>query len=111
MPYFLIEVYVPLARAHEADSTGRRIRAAIDAHNSDDVEICFVRTMLLPEEETCFHVVDAPSSAAVQNLCKHARLSSIRVVSAIEDSSGADSLLEPDDQGPDGDAEPTRTSR
>ena len=104
MPYFLIEVYIPRARAHEADSTGRRIRAAIDALHGADVDFRFVRTMLLPEDETCFHVVDAPSVAAVQHICKHAGLSSIRVVSAIEDPSGADNLLdlgrEPDSEGP-----------
>ena len=110
MPYYLIEVYIPRARAHEADSTGRRIRAAIDALHGEDVEIRFVRTMLLPEEETCFHVVDAPSSAAVENIGKHAGLSNIRVVSAIEDPSGANNLLDPDDQEPDGDAPPTSTS-
>jgi hypothetical protein len=107
VPYYLIEVYIPRARAHEADSTGRRIRAAIDATHGEDLGIRFVRTMLLPEEETCFHVVDAPSSAAVQHLCKRAGLSSIRVVSAIEDPSGADNLLDVGDQEPDGDGPPT----
>ena len=111
MPYYLIEVYIPRARAHEADSTGRRIRAAIDAFHGEDVEIRFVRTMLLPEDETCFHVVDAPSRAEVQNICERAGLSSIRVVSAIEDPSGADNLLDTGDQEPDGDGPPTSTSR
>jgi mycothiol synthase len=94
VPYYLIEVYIPRARAHEADSTGRRIRAAIDALPGADVEIRFVRTMFLPEDETCFHIVDAPSRAEVQHLCKSAGLSSIRVVSAIEGPSGAEIVLD-----------------
>jgi hypothetical protein len=111
VPYYLIEVYIPRARAHEADSTGRRIRAAIDAMHGADVGIRFVRTTLLPEDETCFHVVDAPSSAAVQNICEHAGLSTIRVVSVIEDPAGADNILDLGDRGPDGDGPPTSTSR
>lgn len=106
MPYFLIEVYVPRARAHEAGSTGRRIRAAIDALHNADVEIRFVRTMLLPEDETCFHVVDAPSGAEVHTICERAGLGSVRVVSAIEDSSG-DNLPDPGDREPDGDGPTT----
>ena len=67
--------------------------------------------MLLPEEETCFHVVDAPSRAEVQHLCRRAGLSSIRVVSAIEDPSGAENVLDPADQESDGDGPATSTSR
>jgi hypothetical protein len=111
VPYYLIEVYIPRARAHEADSTGRRIRAAIDALHGEGVEIRFVRTMLLPEDETCFHVLDAPSRAEVQHVCKRAGLSSIRVVSAIEDPSGAEAVRDSGDETSDGDSPPTSTSR
>ena len=95
MPYYLIEVYIPRARAREADSTGRRIRAAIDARRDADVEIRFVRTMFLPEDETCFHLVDAPSRADVQHLCHGAGLGSIRVVTAIEDPFDTEDVLGP----------------
>jgi hypothetical protein len=108
VPYYLIEVYIPRAIAHEADSTGRRLRAAIDVFQGEDVEIRFVRTMFLPEDETCFHVVDAPSRAEMQQLCERAGLSSrVRVVSAIEDPSGAETVLDPGDQESDGTWPPT----
>ena len=111
MPYYLIEVYIPRARAHEADSTGRRLRAAIDAFQGEDVEVRFVRTMFLPEDETCFHVVDAPSRAEVQQLCERAGLSSVRVVSAIEDPSGAENVLDLGDQESTRGRPPSSTSR
>ena len=107
MPYYLIEVYIPRARAHEADSTGRRIRVAIDALHGEGAEIRFVRTMLLPEDETCFHVLDAPSRAEVQHVCTSAGLSSVRIVSAIEDPSGAETVLDPGDETSDGECPPT----
>ena len=102
MPYYLIEVYIPRARAHEAGSTGRRIRAAIDAFHGENVEIRFVRTTVLPEDETCFHVVEAPSRAEVQHLCERAGLSSTRVVPAIEDPFGAEIVLDPGDEASEG---------
>jgi len=111
VPYYLIEVYLPRASAHEAGSAGRRLRAAIDAFDGEDDEIRFVRTMLLPEDETCFLVIDASSRADVQRLCKRAGLSSIRVVSAIEDPSGAEIVLDLDDEASDGDCPPTSTLR
>ena len=109
MPYFLIEVYIPRARAHEAYTTGRRIRAAIHSLHGDGMEIRFVRTILLPEDETCFHVVDAPSTAEVHHLCESVGLSSIRVVPAIEDPPGAEIVLDGDETS-DGDRPPTSSS-
>jgi N-acetylmuramoyl-L-alanine amidase len=105
VPYYLIEVYVPRARAHEAGATGRRLRAEIAAVHDGDVELRFVRTMLLPDDEACFHVVDSPSRMEVQSICERAGLSSMRIVSVVEDPSGDDIVLDPghtgtDDGGP-----------
>ena len=85
MPSYLIEVYVPRAKAHEAELTSRRIRSAIDELHGGGGGISFVRTMLLPDDETCFHVLDAPSTAEVEHVCKRAGVGRIRVVLAIEE--------------------------
>lgn len=84
-------------RGPEADSTDRDIRAAIDTLHGA-VEIRFVRTTVLPEDQTCFHVVDAPSRAEVQRPCKRAGLGSVRVVEAIENPSGAEDVVDPGDK-------------
>jgi hypothetical protein len=108
MPSYLIEVYVPRARTPEVGSTGRRIRAAIEELHRDGVDMRYVRTMILPDDETCFHVLDAPSTAEVERVCERAGVERIRVVSAIEEppeaslagvTSRGDQVVTDDNQG------------
>jgi hypothetical protein len=54
---YLVEVYLPRSRAHEARATGRRARAAAEALEHEGVPIRYIRTTYLPDDETCFHVL------------------------------------------------------
>jgi hypothetical protein len=44
-----------------------------------------VRTTLLPEDETCFHVFDATSADAVGEVGRRAGLNWARIVPAVEE--------------------------
>jgi hypothetical protein len=84
MPSYIVETYVPHGRADELDTVGRGIRDAIAALETEGVVVRYVRTTLVPEDETCFHVLEAASSAAVERVCRRAGLDRVRVVSAVE---------------------------
>ena len=72
MPTYLVEVYLPRSRAHEARATGRRARAAAEQLSREGVPIRYVRTTYLPDDETCFHHFEALTPAAVEEASRRA---------------------------------------
>ena len=85
MPRYLVETYVPRGRAHELEAAGRGLRAAIGELEGEGVVVRYVRTTLLPEDETCFHVLEAASAEDVERVCRGAGLDRTRVVPAVEE--------------------------
>ena len=83
---YLVEVYLPRSRAHEARATGGRARAAAEALAHEGVAIRYVRTTYLPDDETCFHVFEAASTDIVEEAGRRAGLGRVRVVPAVETS-------------------------
>jgi Protein of unknown function (DUF4242) len=75
MTRYVLEVYAP-----ESSSL-----ADVEAHAAlvcgDGV--CYVRSLLLPEDETCFHVFEAPSAAAIVEASRRASVPFLRVTEAI----------------------------
>jgi hypothetical protein len=74
MTRFALEVYAP-----EPSSL-----AEVEAHASIVCAdgVCYVRSLLLPEDETCFHVFDAPSAEALDEASRRAGLPYVRIVEA-----------------------------
>jgi Protein of unknown function (DUF4242) len=79
MPSYFVESYLPAQprRLAEARARARRV-----AELGDGVR--YVRTTFLPEEETCFHLFEAPSSAALGEAARRAQLGHTRIVEALE---------------------------
>jgi hypothetical protein len=48
------------------------------------VPIRYVRTTVLPDDETCFHIVEALSAQAVGELCRRTGLEHARIVTAVD---------------------------
>ena len=96
MPSYLVETYVPRAKAHEVEATGVRLRAVVADLQREGTPVRFVRTTLLPDDETCFHVLDAPSTADVELVCRRAGLVRVRVVTAVEEPSAISELASGD---------------
>jgi hypothetical protein len=89
MPTYLVEAYMPRSHAQEARAIGRRARATAEELSREGVPIRYVRTTLLPDDETCFHLFEAPGPAAVEEVNRRAALGCARIVGAIEASGRA----------------------
>lgn len=86
MPNYIVEVYVPRSRAAEPEAAGLALQSAVAELRVGGVDIHYVRTTLLPDDETCFHVLEAPSAAEVAEACRRAALDQVRIVAAVEAS-------------------------
>jgi hypothetical protein len=84
MPSYLVEAYVPRARAAEVRATGRGACAAAEELSREGTPVRYVRTTFLPDDETCFHVFEAASEDAVREVCGRAGIGSARIVPAVE---------------------------
>jgi hypothetical protein len=49
-----------------------------------------VRATFLPDDETCFHLVEAPSAEAVAELSRRAGLGRARIVPVVEELAGGE---------------------
>jgi len=74
MPTFLVEVYL-------ARSEPRTAAAVALSHPGRDVRYRW--SLLLPDEEIGFHVLDGPSIDAVRKLARRARVQFQRVTQAV----------------------------
>jgi len=84
VPSYLLEVYLPRSRAHEVRATECRARAAAEELSREGVPIRYVRTTYLPDDEMCFHLLEAASAEVVVEAGRRAELGRARVVPAIE---------------------------
>ena len=84
MPTYLVEMYVPRSRARDARAAGRDVGAAAAALEREGTPVRYVRTTYLPDDETCFHVLEAVSEKAVGEVFRRAGIGPGRIVSAVE---------------------------
>jgi hypothetical protein len=84
LPCYLVEVFLPRSRGREARASARRARHAAVDLSSEGVPIRYVRTIFLPDDETCFHFFEADSTASVDQVSRRASLGHVRVVSVRE---------------------------
>jgi len=89
VPSYLVEVYLPRSRAHEARATGCRARTAAEELSREGAQVRYVRTTFLPEDETCFHLFEAASAQAVEAASRRAGIGRARIVPVIEASGPA----------------------
>ena len=82
MAEFLLEVYAARTDARAVDAAARRARAAADSLASEGPYVRYVRSIFVPEDETCFYVYEADSMGAVREVARRAGLSIDRVVEA-----------------------------
>jgi Nickel responsive protein SCO4226-like len=84
VPSYLVEAYVPRSRAQDARAAGRRARVVAERLSREGLHVRYVRTTFVPDDETCFHVFEAASAEAVDEVCQRAGLGSARIVPAVE---------------------------
>jgi hypothetical protein len=83
MPSYLVETYLARCRAGERTACEDRARSAADELTRAGTRVRFDGVIHVPEDETCFFVFAAPSSAAAALVAQRAALEPLRVVEAV----------------------------
>ena len=88
MATYVIETYLSRARAAEFEAVTARLRDAIAvtvmtmARSNAEPPVRLIRSYFVPEDETCFHVLEALSTEAAAEISRRAGLSPERVLEA-----------------------------
>jgi hypothetical protein len=84
MASYLIEAYTPID-GHELAQSVARIASVARAMSRQGIPVRHRKAILVPGDETCFYLVDAPSADAVERLVREADFAFTRIVVAVED--------------------------
>lgn len=79
---YVIETYLSRTRTGELDAATSRLRAAVAAAPTTEGPLRHVRSFFVPEDEMCFHVVEAPSIETTFEISRRAGLLPERIVEA-----------------------------
>jgi hypothetical protein len=66
MPEFLVETYVARGERHSAEQYAAQAARAADTLTRRGDPVRCLRTIVVPEDETCLLLFEAPSAAVVQ---------------------------------------------
>jgi hypothetical protein len=83
MPSYLVETYLSRSQAGERGECEDRARTAAAELTRAGTRVHFGGVIHVPEDETCFFVFDAPSSADAARAADQASLDTVRVVEAV----------------------------
>jgi hypothetical protein len=89
---FLLEQYVPRTDGAAVDRAAKRTRIAAEELTKEGTPVRHLRSIFLPEDETCFYLYEAASVDAVRELAKRAALPFERVTEAVDASKGEETL-------------------
>lgn len=89
MAEFLLEFYVSRPDSGVVAHGAERARIAAKQLARDGTPIRFVRSIFVPEDETCFYLYEAETVEAVREAARRAALPLERIVEAISESQGA----------------------
>ena len=79
MAEFLAELYVSRGDSAAARRRAKRARLAAEELRGEGTEVRYVRSIHVPEEETCFFLYEAASAAAVREVMKRSAVRYERV--------------------------------
>ena len=79
----MVETYLSRHVEGEPEATVARVEAAARATSTAGDPVRYVRSIFVPDDESCLLLIEAPSAAAVERLLAHAGLTSIRVAHAV----------------------------
>jgi Protein of unknown function (DUF4242) len=84
MAGYVVEVYVSARRASELDDLAARARRISEELARSGTPVQYVRSVFLPEDETCFLFLEAPSLQAIEEACSRLGLRGERIARASE---------------------------
>lgn len=88
MAEFLLELYVPRSRPEIVATGAERTRVAAEQLTREGRPVRYVRSLFMPEDETCFHLCEAGSADDVRLAAERAALPFDRVIEAAPGSNG-----------------------
>lgn len=88
MTTYLVEAYVTKLDEIRIRELAAGARAAAEAMTRDGVNVRYLRSIFVPADETCFHLLEAPSAEAVRQAGARVALAFERIVQAVETSDG-----------------------
>ena len=83
MAEFLVEFYVSRADPEAVDRGTRRARSSAETLTSEGIPVRFLRSIFVPEDETCFLLYEAGSADDVREAARHADLQFERIALAV----------------------------
>jgi hypothetical protein len=83
MTAFLVELYASRADAAALGRGAERVRRAADELTRRGMPVRYLRSIYVPEDETCLLLFDAVSAQAVSEVASRAALPYERLVAAI----------------------------
>jgi hypothetical protein len=89
MQSFLVEVYQPAASETEYRAAIGRLRAAAKALTWEGAPVTYRRSIFVPLDDTCFHLLEAVSFEAVAEVARRAAMRAPRVVEVLDVKTGA----------------------
>jgi hypothetical protein len=84
MPSYIAESYLSRTRRAELASQATQARDAAIALAAEGLEVAYLRSAFVPEDEVCVHWFIAPSPATVTELGRLAKLEFDRVIEELE---------------------------
>jgi hypothetical protein len=84
MSEYLLELYVARADAVAVEDGAARVRRAAEEHTAEGTPVRYLRSIFVPDDETCFVIFEAVSADAVREVARRAALSFDHVAAAIE---------------------------
>jgi hypothetical protein len=88
MAEFLVELYVPRGDAAGFERGAERARIAAQQLTREGTPVRYVRSLFVPEDETCFYLCEAGSPAAVGDAARRAGLVFDRIAEAVANEDG-----------------------
>jgi hypothetical protein len=88
MARYLVEVYAPSGGVAQVREAEARAASAAGAMRREGTRIRYLRSLFVPEDETCFHAFRADSIDAVGAAAERAELRHVRIVEAVLASEG-----------------------
>lgn len=84
MTTFLVEAYVTRLDAARGRVLAAAARAAAEAMTRTGVPVRYLSSIFVPDDETCFHLLEAGSADAVRQASGRGEFAFERIVEAIE---------------------------
>jgi len=80
---FLVELYLSRDDAAAVEHGAAAARVAAEQLTREGTPVRFLRSLFVPEDETCFHVYEAASAEAVREAARRASLPFERITEAL----------------------------